>query len=249
MDRKIELNVLKKAHKITCISNYDIEMDFGRKIDKSKCINLANGYDEADFSKISTDFNFNGPFNILHLGASGKERNPRNLFKAINKLDKEAVINPSSFRLTFVGKVETSVIDTIKYYDIFKYIHLVPYLPHKEALDFVKEASLMLLLITQSKKNIRILPGKTFEYLRSKRPIFALGPIDGEAARIINEAEVGVVLDYDNEQAIYTHLKNYYRSWHYGKKEGFIFDDVKVSNFSRQNLTKKLAEIFNNLIT
>ena len=103
-DSRLERIVLNMADRITCVSQYDIEMDFGKKVSPNKCINIANGYDEADFKDINEMKQTAKIFNILHLGAIGIERNPVNLFKAIHRMDSEHIISQNDFQLTLWEK-------------------------------------------------------------------------------------------------------------------------------------------------
>jgi hypothetical protein len=247
MDKKLEHSILDHADKIVCISKLDIEMYFKHRIQGDKCIHIPNGYDESDFKGIQPHGTSGDIFHIIHLGAAGKERNPTNLFKAIKKLSDKSIIHPGSFCLTFIGKVEQEVMTSFKEYSILDYIKCIPYLPHKEALNHCVNASIMLLLITQSEKNIRILPGKTFEYMRLGIPLLALGPEKGEVARILNESKAGKVIDYKNEQDIYDFILKAYRKWS-NKEENLLTAGNYIQRYERKNLTGELALVFNDII-
>ena len=243
-DRALELSVLKEAQRVICISKRDIEFDFGRKVAPEKCINIPNGYDEEDFEGLTPPPNNFKGFTLLHLGSIGAERTPVNLFKAIQELHRSAKINPETFRLLLIGSVEPSVFRSIKDHQCAAYIKHYPYLPHKEALSHSVNASALILLITQSGQNRRILPGKIFEYMRMHKPILALGPEDGEVARILNESRTGKVIDYGNRPAILDFLKNNINA---PDKKTSPGPNSFIENYSRKNLTKKLAEVFDQL--
>ncbi len=120
------------------------------------------------------------------------------------------------------------------------------YLPHRESLEQAGSASALLLLITQSKMNRRILPGKTFEYMRLGKPILALGPEDGEVARLLKETGSGRVIGYQDEAAIYRQLKNLIGST--GTETGKqISDTSRIERFSRRHLTGELAALFESI--
>ncbi|MCD6441460.1 MAG: glycosyltransferase family 4 protein, partial [Candidatus Marinimicrobia bacterium] len=205
-DSYLERAVLRNADKISCISRLDIEEDFAKKTDPEKCVNIANGYDEADFLNIKTGVTKSKKFIILHIGAVGKERNPLNLFKAICKLADGKIITPEIFTLRFIGHVDELVLQSIKSENIEPFVDFIAYLPHSEALAQTIFADVMLLLVTQSEKNRRILPGKTFEYMRTGKPILALGPESGEVARILKETGSGYMIDYTDVSTINSKL-------------------------------------------
>lgn len=247
IDLRLEKNVLKKADKITCISQKDIEMDFGKKVKNSKCINIPNGFDESDFLNIADTKDTNDKFKLIHLGAINKERLPINLFKSIRKMDKEKIINPDNFILSLIGKVTPCVIKMVEELKIQNYVEFISYLPHNKAVEKGMGASILLLLITQSERNIRILPGKTFEYLRMGKPVLGLGPENGEVARIINETKTGKIIEYNDVQAIYKYLKMFFNNWNESKNKFKIPKQV-ISKYSRENLTRKIANVFNEII-
>ncbi len=243
IDKKYESKVLNQANKITCISKLDIELDFAKKTDAKKCINIPNGYDDDDFAGLNI---FNSPtkkFTILHLGAINKERNPEKFFEAISELRKEGIINKDNFQITFVGKTEAVIITAVERNEIWELVNYVDYLPHKEALEYTDNATLLLLLVTQSKKNKRILPGKTFEYMRTGKYILALGPEDGEVARIISETNTGVVIDYNNKEKIKTFLSEKFSAW---QNNSLLFKGKaeEIKKFSRKKLTEHLVNVF-----
>ncbi len=208
-DSYLERVVLRDADKISCISQMDIEEDFAKKTDPEKCVNIANGYDEADFRNIKPGEIKSKKFIILHIGAVGKERNPLNLFKAICKLADEKIITPETFTIRFIGHVDELALQSIKSENIEPFVDFIAYLPHSEALAQTMFADVMLLLVTQSEKNRRILPGKTFEYMRTGKPILALGPEKGEVARILSDTGCGVMIDYNSSGDIYLKLLEY----------------------------------------
>lgn len=247
-DSYLERAVLRDADKISCISRLDIEEDFAKKTDPDKCVNIANGYDEADFRNIKTGETKSNKFIILHIGAVGKERNPLNLFKAICKLADEKIITPETLTLRFIGYVDELVLQSIKSKNIEPFVDFIDYLPHSEAIAQTIFADVMLLLVTQSEKNRRILPGKTFEYMRTGKPILALGPENGEVARILKQTKTGSIFNYQNEEKIFQKLTDLIRAWKKGK-QGEFKGGEQIQLFSRKKLTEKLTELFGEMIS
>jgi len=248
LDNKYERKVLNNAVVITSISQLYIKEDFANKVSSKKCINIPNGYDESDFS----NFSHKGiqkdtkKFVIMHLGAVGQERNPTNLFKSIKVLASSGKINAKNFSLVFIGNIDSSVKTSIEEYKISEFVKMIPYLPHNEALKYTQYANIMMLLVTQSERNRRILPGKTFEYMRTGKPILALGPIDGEVARIITHTNTGIVISYDNFGKIYNTILYFYNLWKENKLKMNPISN-KILAYSRKNLTQKLATVFENI--
>lgn len=243
LDRKYEKAVLNDAIVITCISQFDIEDDFSKKVKGEKCINIPNGYDESDFTNLTYNTKNDQKFVLMHLGAVSAERNPTNLFRAIRILANEDKISCRTFSLNFIGTLNKSVTISIDEFKINKFVEIMPYLPHRKALEYTQQASVMLLLVTQSEKNKRILPGKTFEYMRTGKPIFVLGPEDGEVSRIISETNTGIVLEYDNYINIYKTLLELFNSWKISDINRYSLNK-NILAYSRKGLTEKIVNVF-----
>lgn len=241
IDSKLEKIVINNSDAIVCVSKNDMEEYFA-KFKSSNCFNIPNGYDDEDFQEINqTECSKNYEFTILHLGAVGIEREPATLFKVINRIIQDKKIN--QVKLVFVGPVDKMVVDKLEKNDNLFSVDFIDYLPHNEALSIAMKTDLLLLLITKSKLNKRILPGKTFEYLKLNKPILVLGPENGEVARIINETQAGKVLEYENEAGIEDFLVGHYKNWIDDNKDVRKNENL-ITYYSRKNLTKMLTNIF-----
>ena len=103
----------------------------------------------------------------------------------------------------------------------------------------VLKATVLLLLAYNTRNNI---PGKTFEYLRSGRPILAFGPEDGEAAKVLEMTGRRPVIAYQDYEEAYRGLKQYLIDYNDGKMS--FFDDVQsIAQYSRKDLTRQLADV------
>lgn len=247
LDKKHEEEVLKQADVVTCISQLDIELDFAKKTDAKKCINIPNGYDNEDFINLNVSNLPTKKFTLLHLGAVNKERNPVKLFEVVNSLRKKGIITKQNFQITFVGKVESIIKNTVEQNNISELVNYVDYLPHNKALQQMEKANVLLLLVTQSQKNRRILPGKTFEYMRAGKYIIALGPKNGEVARIIKETRTGKVIEYFDKAKMEKTLEALITTWL--NRTSTADDNVElIKKYSREELTKKLVSVFDKAI-
>jgi glycosyltransferase involved in cell wall biosynthesis len=196
LDRALEQSVLDEATRLLFVSRGDLARARERLADPDKCHFIPNGYDEGDFAGLPQKRPLGGPFTLMHLGAVGRERTPTGLIEAIAKMKAEGRMRPESFRLEFVGEVEPSVRGEIERAGITEYVHYSGYRSHREALALASSAGALLLLITHSKNNSHIIPGKTFEYLRLGQPLMVYGPQAGETARVVEEISGEPTLDY-----------------------------------------------------
>ncbi len=67
--------------------------------------------------------------------------------------------------------------------------------PHVESVAALLQAHVLLLLEQNSDRGRLILPGKVWEYARSRRPILAVVPPGGAADRLVRDLDAGRVVD------------------------------------------------------
>lgn len=102
----------------------------------------------------------------------------------------------------------------------------------------------MLLLL--GKGTEAIYTGKLMEYINTGKPILATVPVNGAAAQLIAETRTGFVADCDDVETTAKNFKILYDHWKQGT--GFFNPDwQKILMYERRELTKKLADIFNEL--
>ena len=102
------------------------------------------------------------------------------------------------------------------------------------------------MLINNTANAKGILTGKFFEYLSAGRPILAVGPVDGEVAKVLEDTQAGMIVDFEDEENTRKAVLDYYNSY----KQGNLKVAAKsIDKFSRKSLTGELAEIINTLAT
>jgi hypothetical protein len=68
------------------------------------------------------------------------------------------------------------------------------------------DTSALLLIIPDHQSSRSIITGKLFEYLASGKPVICLGPVDGDAAGILQETGHGKTFNYDDSEGISEYL-------------------------------------------
>ena len=112
-------------------------------------------------------------------------------------------------------------------------IEFKPYTPHNEAITFMINSSLLLLIIPEHIDNKNIITGKIFEYIASAKPIICLGPEDGDAATILSQYGFGKCSSYNDIDNIESFILSVISN------PGSL--QIKTEEFSHRNITKKLA--------
>ncbi len=119
-------------------------------------------------------------------------------------------------------------------------VESIGYVKHEEAIEYMCSSHILLLIIPDVINNEGILTGKLFEYLAASRPILFLGPEKGDAAKIIAETNSGLICNYNDSTKIADSIVSLLN-------ENTAFKSINVGKYSRENLTKHLITIINNL--
>ncbi|MBP6235240.1 MAG: glycosyltransferase family 4 protein [Saprospiraceae bacterium] len=204
---------------------------------------ITNGFDESDrtgHGQVTDNY-----FSVTYIGTMNDARNPEALWKAVSFLKKMNHPLCKELKVNLVGKPEAIVSDSVTYYNINDLVNFIGYVPHKEAIKYQNAAQILLLIINRTSNNASILTGKIFEYLASGRPVLCIGPNDGDAADIIHEAGAGVVIDYDDVNAVVEYFKQNFERY----KSGQLKTQTSgIEKYSRRALTGKYAELLNDII-
>ncbi len=233
-DQALEDLVLKNAD-TTLVVSPGLKAEFE---DRAKNIEVIyNGFDAQDLPEASKTKN--EKFTLSYIGNFKPNQNCKMLWKAISNFieTKEDLC----FKLNLVGNVDPLVKNSIAEFGLDEYVHFEPYKPHKEATLEMVNSDGLLFIIPQTADNDLILTGKLFEYLASGTPFLSVGPINGNAAEIIEKSDRGFMYSYENGQAIGTRIKNLYENWE-RSKENIKLSREKVNRYSRQGMTELLAK-------
>ena len=234
----LEEQVLKNADSVLVVGN-----TMKRKYDKfnSNVVTVTNGFDgEIVNSKIELD----SKFTITHIGLMNADRNSKMLWEVLSEICLEDDDFKKDFQLKLIGKLDSSVLDEISKHNLSENIEIINYLPHNEVVEFQKKSQTLLLVVNNVPSAKGIITGKIFEYLMAKRPILAIAPSNGDLAEIIRQTNSGVVVDFDNKTLLKKTILDLYSKF---KSNNLAVDSTNIDQFHRKQLTKKVAEIINQI--
>ena len=236
IDGRLERSVLKNADLLVTISD-DIVNLFRSKVGERKYSVIPNGFDETDFEPIKTEKN--NTFTIAYTGVITKTRVPKTFLRALNKL-----VNSDSYKkIKFViaGSTCPEFKEEVNNNNLNTIVSEKGFLPHHESTKILQTSDTLLLVIDDVPNNKGFLTGKIFEYLGSKVPIFAIGPTQGDANKILTATDSGKMVDYKDEEGTYKLLKEMYGNW---QTDNFHYK-FNVDQYSRKKQAENLAKIFN----
>lgn len=232
-DLKLEKQVLNQADGVVTVSNPIKEL-FASKMETRHNLPLVvipNGFDESDFLEIpaTPDPSF---FTLTYTGTLTDDYNLSGFIPAVKRTEIPA---GKKLRLRFVGSICNRWMNELSR-NFAEEVSFTSHVSHPRAIEFMKQADVLLLVIPQITHNEGILTGKLFEYLAARRPIMGIGPVHGEAAKILSETKAGKMMDYDDTKAISKYM---YQT--IGQKH--TPDLQAINHYSRRELTTKLARL------
>ncbi len=238
--KKLERDVLLNADCVITVGE-TMAQEF-RHIGASKVELITNGYDAEDIPELKPKLD--EKFSIVHVGAINKDRNHPIFVKALNELVSKNPELKNDLEIKLIGKVDHSVIEEIKKYNLLDNLKQVDYISHNKVLIELMKARLLYLPINNSPNAKGIVTGKVFEYLASQRPILTIGPTDGDMAAILKETKAGEIFDFEDFENVHAFI---YKKYMIFKKNEEDFNSNESSIFSRAELTKKLSLLLNQL--
>jgi glycosyltransferase involved in cell wall biosynthesis len=245
-DRKhknLELKTIKGCNAMVVVSG-DMKENY-EKMGASNVHVITNGFDPDDMTddQVIRDIKFS----ISHIGTLPPSLNLKGLWQALSALSESLPNFRNDLEIKLVGKVDQSVIDDLKSYNLSDQLNRIEYVTHDKAALLMRQSAILLLAINKDSPNAKgILTGKFFEYLASGRPIMAIGPTNGELARIIKESEAGEIAAYDDLEQIKKIIISMY--------EKYLLNDLNnspkgIEKYTRKNLTSELVAILNKMVS
>ncbi|MCK9611479.1 MAG: glycosyltransferase family 4 protein [Bacteroidales bacterium] len=242
IDKKIEKKTIDKMDAIITVGPSLVQI-LNRKTTK-KIHLISNGFDDTYFSELT--YEANTKFRITYAGSLSKEQDPQCFFDTLEilKLNKEFFDNTE---LEFLGNFPIYLHDIVDASPYKNHTHFSPYTFYTDSLKSIAASELLLLIIPKTDDNKCIITSKLFDYMGAQRPVLAFGPVDGDAASILRETGAGQIFDYSDIKNASEFILSEFNNWK-NKTNSYQADKNKIKQFTRKNLTKKLAEIFDSLV-
>jgi glycosyltransferase involved in cell wall biosynthesis len=197
---------------------------------------IPNGCDFDDFAGL--EYRAAERFRITHTGSFFGKRNPRPFLQALASSGLEDVV------ARFAGDFRSADREWVDGLGLGDRLEVLPYLPHRRALELQRDSEANLLLLPEAAGRGRVVPsGKIFEYLAAERPILAAVPTDGAAAKLVRETGAGIVVAPDDERAIREALLGLHARWRAGQLRNGYLSEEQRRRLSRRTRVEELAEL------
>lgn len=241
-DARLERDVVRQCDAAVVVSD-PIRDSFLKKVhdvDAAKFHVLPNGFDRTDFSKeIKPPSDV---FRITYVGTMADSYRPQAFLYAMKDLMQAEPDAP--IRLRMVGSSATLLPAFVAELGLSSVIEYIPHVAHAEAVCYMRESSVLLLVIPDTEHAAGILTGKLFEYLGAGLPVVGLGPKTGKAAAILRECSAGRMFERNEVSELKSFLHEQLLQW---KKNSDLRHMGDVSKYERRSQAGQLALILNSI--
>ena len=240
--QKMERKVLDEASAVVAVSPL-VQQEF-QSITRTPVELITNGYDECDFPDMKDTGATGGPdknFVITHTGLFAADGNPTLLWDVLSEMCAEDSSFKKALKIRLVGKTDTQILEAITESGLEENLTDLGYQPHSTAIEEQRKASILILPLRKEPEYKAVLPGKLFEYLASGRPVLGIGQPDGAMSMILNKTNTGVVVDWEDKISMKKYIDD---CWKAHLDGNLTINDGEISAFTRRNLTRQMAELF-----
>ncbi len=203
---------------------------------KGKVVTIANGCDFDDFAGL--EHHTSGRLRITHTGHFHGKRDPKPFLQALAESGLDDVV------VRFAGDFRAADREYAESLGLGEKVELLGDVSRRRSLELQRDSEALLLLIPESGGRGRgVLTGKIYEYLAAERPILAVVPPDGAAARLVRDTGSGTVVPPDDVEAMREALLELHRRWREGSLDGTPLSEDWRRRLARGARVEELADV------
>lgn len=255
LETALERMVVRRADVVACVTERHrmwlrhVHPD----VRDEKLVTIPNGFDGAEWERVDEELRRLGPrsrdrFLITYAGNLYHRRSPFPLFRALGSLFDSGDVTREQVQVHLLGHCDvangTSVTAMAAACGLAGSVTITGPRGRMETLRRVARSDLLLLLAEGLTQQI---PGKTYEYLRTGRPILALTS-EGATADLLRRTGGAWVVDPDDQAGVTVAVLDAYRLWRTGLPGPRPDPDV-VAGFDRRVLCGQFAAAFGRVAT
>jgi len=255
INRALERLTISRADAVVCVTEEHAALMRAAydQMAAPKFAVVMNGFDGLEWQEAEESLHSGAPgggyaadgprkFRITYAGALYMKRNPAPLFRALRTLIDSGEMGRDEASVELIGPCESiegrDMADLISEAGIEGCVEMRGRLSHSETLRRLLQSDLLLLLAEGLDVQI---PGKTFEYLKTRRPILALTS-EGAVATLLRRTGGAWVVSPDDQPGVVNAVRECYRLWKRGLP-GPAPDPLIVESFDRRRTTGRIAEL------
>jgi glycosyltransferase involved in cell wall biosynthesis len=241
LERQVEKRILENCdHLFTVGEGYKRKLlSKSDKLTPDKISIVPIGYDEKLF--LPGDSTVIQPvFTITYVGTIAAYYQPEVFFAAVKQLITKYPAAP--VKLLFVGVVPPDLFNTIEAQGLANIWEYKAYVPHQEAVAFMKQATVLLLVNPVTRDEEIVIPGKLYEYMACKRPIINITSLKSETAAIIERCGAGRTFDRTMLAPLVDYLESLLLQW---QAKGTVvpdFNEAAIASYSQRAIAGRLSD-------
>lgn len=257
INRALERMAVSRADAVVCVTEEHAALMRAAydQMAASKFFVVMNGFDGLEWQEAIESLppderqTANSPrkFRITYAGNLYMKRNPAPLFRALRTLIDSGEMGRDEASVELIGLCESSegrnMADLISEAGIEGCVEMIGRLSHSETLRRLLQSDLLLLL---AEGLVVQIPGKTFEYLKTRRPILALTS-EGAVSNLLRRTGGAWVVSPDDQPGIINAVRECYLLWKYSLPSPAP-DRLIVESFDRRRTTGRIAELLDFLV-
>ncbi|MFZ4535395.1 glycosyltransferase [Propionivibrio sp.] len=247
---RIEKRLLREADVIVTVS--EPKTAYMQRLHpnlKARWETLTNGYDDDIYGgRQRTRPVGRGPIEFVYTGRLFKNRRGYAFAEALGRLHQTDPEKAENVRVRILGGVEPGIRaiydEILARYTIAHLYDFAGDVSYHAAMDAQINCDYLLLIVDTGETSDGVIPGKLFEYVAARRPIFALCD-PGATQQIIERAGLGKAVPAESVQACEAMLREWLSS---PVPEEVKADTDFLARFDRREITRRLAMLLNDVV-
>lgn len=246
LQRKLERTVAKNADLLIGISEPIVRYFSHLSADNEKCLTITNGFDEEDFRKVEAKvIEPEGRMILLYTGTLFAPRRADSLLLGLKLLLEEKPALKEKILLLFLSALDEKTLNLINELSLKAVVKIEGLKPYKECIAYQKGADVLVLIINPEENAEIMMTQKVFDYLASGRAILGIMP-ESPCKSLLRTLKAGKIVPYGDVAAIKNAIAEFFSEWSKGSLAGVPMNALQ--QFTRRNITEKLALALNKLI-
>ncbi|MGN8225770.1 hypothetical protein [Gracilimonas sp. BCB1] len=240
-NKKLEGSVLESADRLSVVNHgFFPSYQLDDKLEK-----IPNGFD-PDHIIQDDDSSTNKKFTIRYFGSLKVNQYPEAFISALKTLTKENPEVADNVAFQFYGNINEDIKRDIETVSSRIECNFNGYISHDRMMELVNTSDLLLLVIGRTKNSKFALSTKVFEYMISGNPVLGIGPVDGAAAELVGDTNIGKFFAHDDTSGVHNFILQAFKAY----KEKRVLaepDKEAIEEYSFKNLTQKLESSLKSL--
>ncbi|MDA3936859.1 MAG: glycosyltransferase [Actinomycetota bacterium] len=208
-------------------------------------LTITNGFDPADFDG-EVAARDNERFTVSYVGSFQGDIRPEPFLDAVKLAFEREPALSEDLRVRIAGSPRASLAEAIVTRKLEQTVRLVGFVPHEQAIQEMRTADALLLVLADLPHLCPTLTGKLPEYLGARKPILGLVP-QGAARDVLERTGAAEIVAPNDVEATADALLRLHAAWRAGSLPAP--DPDLVAEFDRTKLVARLGQVLERVVS